>query len=175
MQPGTAMIPNAVIAPAGAADFATIAALAEAIWREHYPAMISMAQIDYMLAGRYAPERLLRYVNVADCGLAVLRVSNEPVGYCSYARTDAPHEMKLEQLYLLAKCRGQGLGGLMLRYVEARARNSACRVLCLTVNKANADSIAIYRKSGFTVRGEAIVDIGHGYVMDDYVMEKTLG
>ena len=47
-------------------------------------------------------------------------------------------------------------------------------VQALTVNKGNTDSIAVYLKSGFVVREEAVFDIGSGYVMDDYVMEKRL-
>lgn len=38
-----------------AADFETVARLAEAIWRAHYSKIIISAQIDYMLAGRYTP------------------------------------------------------------------------------------------------------------------------
>jgi ribosomal protein S18 acetylase RimI-like enzyme len=44
----------------------------------------------------------------------------------------------------------------------------------LQVNKRNVDAIAFYRKAGFTVREESIFDIGNGFVMDDYVMEKVL-
>ena len=44
--------------PLSEADFGTVADLADRIWRSHYIAMISMAQIDYMLDGRYAPERV---------------------------------------------------------------------------------------------------------------------
>jgi hypothetical protein len=36
-----------------AADFETLAQLAEAIWRSHHTRIIGSAQIDYMLAGRY--------------------------------------------------------------------------------------------------------------------------
>lgn len=35
-------------------------------------------------------------------------------------------------------------------------------------------AIAAYRKYGFTVREEVVQDIGGGFVMDDYIMEKPL-
>ena len=44
----------------------------------------------------------------------------------------------------------------------------------LTVNKGNADSIAIYRHTGFAIVIDVVADIGNGYVMDDYVMEWKL-
>ncbi len=165
---------NARLAPITEADFETLARLGEAIWRLHYSKIISMEQIDYMLSGRYTAEKLRAYLNADDRWLELLWLDRRAVGYCSHAISSAPGEMKLEQLYLLEECRGKGLGGLMLRHVETRARARACRVLMLTVNKHNADSIAVYRKSGFAVREEAVFDIGNGYVMDDYVMEKVL-
>lgn len=156
------------------ADFPVVARLGETIWRGHYSKIISLAQIEYMLAGRYVPEKLRAYLGAEDRWLELLKLDGEPVGYCSYSLTSTPGEMKLEQLYLLAEFKGRGLGGRMLRHVEARARDRGCRTLMLTVNKYNTDSIAIYRKSGFVVREAAVFDIGNGYVMDDYVMEKAL-
>ena len=169
-------MPEAVrLDPLTEADFGVVAALADTIWRSHYGAMISMAQIDYMLDGRYTAANLRRYVDADDRWLWLLRVDGEAVGYCSCSLGEGADEMKLEQLYLLPSLHGRGLGGRMLRHVEAQCRAQHRDVLWLTVNKGNAGSIAVYRKAGFTVRREAVFDIGHGYVMDDYVMAKRLG
>lgn len=166
-----------------AGDFVTLARLAETIWRAHYTKIIGSAQIDYMLAGRYTPEKLRVYLNADDRWLMLLRIDSSTgsraVGYCSYALTDdsgetKPEEMKLEQLYLLPELHGQGLGSLMLRHVEEQARARGRRTLVLQTNKRNDIAIAFYRKAGFTVREEAVFDIGNGFVMDDYVMEKAL-
>jgi len=165
---------NARLDPITEADFETMARLGETIWRSHYSPIIGTAQVEYMLAERYSPENLRAYLDADDRWMELLRLDGRPVGYCSHALSAAPGEMKLEQIYLLEECRGKGLGGLMLRHVEARARQRGCRVLMLTVNKHNAASIAVYRKSGFGVREEAAFDIGNGFVMDDYVMEKLL-
>jgi ribosomal protein S18 acetylase RimI-like enzyme len=157
-----------------AADFEELAQLAGTIWRAHYSKIISSAQVDYMLAGRYTPEKLRLYLNADDRWLMLLRLDNETIGYCSYALTGNPGEMKLEQLYLLPELQGQGLGRLMLRHVEEQAQARGCRTLVLQVNKRNDIAVAFYRKAGFTVRKEAVFDIGGGFVMDDYVMEKAL-
>jgi ribosomal protein S18 acetylase RimI-like enzyme len=119
------------------------------------------------------------YLNADDRWLMLLRIDNQLVGYCSYALAGDLGErkfgeMKLEQIYLLPECYGQGLGKLMMRHVEQQARARGCRTLALQVNKRNAVAIAFYRKAGFTVREEAVFDIGNGFVMDDYVMEKVL-
>ena len=160
--------------PLTPAEFPTVARLGEAIWRSHYTPIIGAAQVEYMLASRYTSEKLSRYLDSDERWLQLLKLSGEPVGYCSYARTDRPDELKLEQLYLLPQHKGKGLGGFMLRHVEAEGRRLGFRVLMLTVNKNNTDSIAIYKKTGWTLRGEIVIDIGHGFVMDDYVMEKRL-
>ncbi len=155
-------------------DFDTVARLADTIWRGHYGTLISMAQIDYMLDGRYTPQNLGRYIDSDERWMRVLRVDGLPVGYCSWSLDANPEEVKLEQLYLLADHKGKGLGGLMMRAVEDACRALGRPVLYLTVNRGNLDSIAIYRKSGFEVRGEVVFDIGNGYVMDDYVMAKRI-
>ena len=170
------------------ADFETLARLAEAIWRSHYTRIIGSAQIDYMLAERYTPERLRQYLNADDRWLMLLRIDSptgtRAVGYCSYALAEnpgemkrpeiKPREMKLEQLYLLPELHGQGLGKLMLRHVEEQSSARGRSTLMLQTNKRNDIAIAFYRKAGFTVREEAVFDIGGGFVMDDYVMEKVL-
>ena len=104
------------------ADFATLAQLAETIWRAHYTRIIGSAQVDYMLADRYTPEKLRLYLDADDRWLMLLRIDNRPIGYCSYALTKNPGEMKLEQLYLLPELRGQGLGRMMLLNIEESAR-----------------------------------------------------
>lgn len=157
-----------------AADFEILARLAGVIWRAHYTKIIGSAQIDYMLAERYTPEKLRLYLNADDRWLMLLRIDSRAVGYCSYALTENPGEMKLEQLYLLPELQGKGLGRLMLRHVEEQARVLGRSTLVLQTNKRNVDAIAFYRKAGFTVREEAVFDIGNGFVMDDYVMEKVL-
>lgn len=161
-----------------AADFGTLARLAEVIWRSHYTKIIGSAQISYMLAERYTPEKLRLYLNADDRWLMLLRADSptgsRAIGYCSYALTENPGEMKLEQLYLLPELHGKGLGRLMLRHVEKQAGVRGRGTLVLQTNKRNVDAIAFYRKAGFTVREEAVFDIGNGFVMDDYVMEKVL-
>jgi ribosomal protein S18 acetylase RimI-like enzyme len=156
------------------ADFKTVANLGATIWRSHYSTIISMAQIDYMLAERYSAENLRKYLGSEDRWFEILRLGKEAVGYCSYSLTPTPGEMKLEQLYLLDGFRGKGLGGFMLVHVETEARKRNMHTLILQVNRRNEGAIAFYRKMGFRVRNAMIFDIGNGYSMDDYVMEKAM-
>ena len=62
----------------------------------------------------------------------------------------------------------------MLAHVEQQALVRGLRAVRLNVNKYNTKSIAAYRKSGYEVIDTVVADIGRGYVMDDYIMQKQL-
>jgi len=44
----------------------------------------------------------------------------------------------------------------------------------LTVNRNNDSSIKTYENLGFTITTTKVADIGAGFVMDDYIMEKSI-
>jgi ribosomal protein S18 acetylase RimI-like enzyme len=170
----TAEKSNQILRPLEERDFDAVAAVARSIWLAHYTTLITTAQIEYMLGGRFAPDNLRLYLRAEDRWMDLLEVDGELAGYCSYALTSEIEEMKLEQLYLAPHLHGLGLGASMLRHVERRAFDRGSRTLILQVNKRNEKAIKLYRRAGFAVREEVVVDIGGGFVMDDYVMEKRL-
>jgi ribosomal protein S18 acetylase RimI-like enzyme len=51
-----------------------------------------------------------------------------------------------------------------------RAKVKDCSCIFLQVNRANKAKF-FYDKLGFTIRKEEKFDIGHGFFMDDYIME----
>ena len=175
------MLPaDVTLTPAREPDFVVLRELAGTIWRQHYAAIISAVQIDYMLAGRFSEEALREHTQAADRWLEMLRVSGVAVGYCAYELADmqgngrTPAAMKLGQLYVLESHRGMGFGRFMLGHVEGWAIELGRRELWLQVNKRNTGAIEFYRAAGFEVFREAVFEIGGGFVMDDYVMVKTL-
>lgn len=155
------------------ADFDDLTRLARTIWQEHYVPIIGAAQVEYMLGTRFNADYLRTYIDSMDRWLDILDLHGTPVGYCSYALTEVPGEMKLEQLYLRSSLHGKGLGTMMMRHILARAAALGRTVVMLQVNKNNEGAIAVYRRWGFRIRHAVIVDIGQGFVMDDYIMEKN--
>ena len=164
---------GAIIEPACAEHFEEIAALATIIWTSHYPAIISLEQIDYMLRRMYDPAVMRREL---ESGIAYDRliVGRALRGFTSYGPTDNRRELKLHKLYIHPKFQRQGWGALLLQRVEHVARVREFNFLVLAVNKKNAAAIAAYRKNGFMIRESVVTDIGSGFVMDDYVMVKPL-
>jgi ribosomal protein S18 acetylase RimI-like enzyme len=126
-----------------------------------------------MLGSRFSDDALRTYLQTATSWLELLRVAGSAVGYCGCAVVaEQPQSLKLGQLYLLDSHRGMGLGRFMLSHIERRAENLGLHTIFLQVNKRNEAALAFYKAAGFTIRHAAVFEIGGGFVMDDYVMER---
>jgi len=162
-----------LIAPLADSDVPALVALARDTWRRHYPSIISEAQIEYMLAQRYDEAAIRAQIGLPDTWWDVMKQDGALAGFAQYERSGAD-AIKLDKIYVGYDRRGQGLGSLLLQHVESEARAKGARRLYLQVNKNNVSAIGAYRRNGFEVAREVVVDIGGGFVMDDYVMEKAL-
>ena len=152
-----------------------ISELAGVIWRTCYPGIITHAQIDYMLARMYSLDVLRDEIRSQGIRYNLLLVDGKPTGFASYGPTAEPGLMKLHKLYLLPEKHGRGLGSRLLQHVEREVRaGGAGRRLILSVNKRNAKAIAAYQRNGFVTADSVVMDIGGGFVMDDYIMAKEL-
>jgi len=155
-------------------DAAAISALAREIWYAHYSAIISKAQIEYMLAQRYDPEIIRAELARGDVWWDKLLVDDRMTGFASYFLTGNAGEMKLDKLYVHHDHQRKGCGGMLLDRVLGIARAYGCATLMLAVNKHNHTAIAAYRKYGFRVTESVVKDIGGGFVMDDYIMVRDV-
>jgi GNAT superfamily N-acetyltransferase len=164
----------ASIVAASRADIAAVQRLAHVIWHRHYPAIIPLAQIDYMLERGYSDAALAGFLDTPGAGLALAKVDEQPVGFAAWCPGDGARTTKLDKLYVLHDWHRMGLGRRLIAHVERQARASGSDTLSLIVNKRNLSSIVAYRHCGFSVREAVVIDIGHGFVMDDYVMAKRL-
>lgn len=171
MEPSTAPL---TLVRATHADLPAVQALAHTVWRAHYPGIISHAQIDYMLARSYTLPALARFVDDPRAGLELVRAGAEVVGFAAWYCTDDPADVKLDRLYVLPSWQRGGVGGRLIARVATLSRTHGASRLILNVNKDNVQAQNAYRRHGFEVCEAVVVDIGNGYVMDDYVMEKAL-
>jgi GNAT superfamily N-acetyltransferase len=165
---------RARIVPATEADLPGISGLASVIWRAHYPGIITMAQIDYMLAKMYSIATMRDELRAQGIRYERLLVEDEFVGFASYGPTEEPGDYKLHKLYVDPAWHGRGLGSLLLQHCERAAGRLGAGRLILAVNKRNAKAIAAYERNGFAIADSVVTDIGGGFVMDDYIMAKKL-
>jgi len=160
-----------IIAASTKQDFKDIASLANIIWREHYIPIIGVEQVDYMIENFQSSGAM--YVQFID-GYEYYMIyhQNELVGYISVKKQK--DSLFLSKIYIVKDFRGQGFGKQAMDFVSNRAVQLKCKSVSLGVNRFNVNSIEAYKKMGFKVVGEMITDIGSGFVMDDYKMEKSL-
>ena len=153
-----------------AGDIDELCALAAAIWRAHYPAIISTAQIEYMLDQRYNPAVVRAELARGDLWWDKLLVNGRMAGFASYFLLHEARAMKLDKLYVNPADQRRGYGRMLIDRAVIMARAYGCDSLVLAVNKRNASAIAAYEKHGFAIADSVVKDIGGGFVMDDYVM-----
>jgi RimJ/RimL family protein N-acetyltransferase len=154
-------------------DIDTLLTLAHSIWHAHYPGIISVEQIDYMLDRGYTRDIILDELEHQGIKWFIIRDRMTMIGFISVG----PYGdgiMKLHKLYLLPEYHGNSIGTRALAMIEQVAKLNSAAKLVLNVNRYNQKAIRAYQRAGWHVEDEVIVDIGSGYVMNDYVMAKQL-
>ena len=148
-----------------------IAGLAHEIWYEYYVALIGRAQVDYMVDRFQSSEAVAGQLREAYEYFLIQR-DGQDIGYCAVQpRPDG--SLFLSKLYLLRDARGAGTGRVCVEFIEQLARRRGLTLLWLTVNKGNP-AVKAYERLGFRIAADLVMDIGGGFVMDDYRMEKSL-
>ncbi len=159
------------IKTAAPADIPLIRTLCLQVWPQTYAAILTPAQIDYMLELMYSETALASQMD-GGATFLLLYEANEPVGYAAFEE-QAAGIFKLQKLYVLPAGQGKGRGRYLLEYIVDACKKRGGRSLELQVNRNNRARF-FYEKLGFTVQREADFPIGNGYLMEDYVMERKL-
>lgn len=161
------------IMPLQSQDIDTLLPVAHRIWHAHYPGIITVEQIDYMLARGYSRQVILDEIEHQGISWLVIRDNTTMIGFISVG----PYGdgiMKLHKLYLLPEYHGTGIGSRALKQVEQLAHQHKAATLVLNVNRHNHKAIRAYERAGWQIADEVILDIGNEYVMNDYSMKKQL-
>jgi ribosomal protein S18 acetylase RimI-like enzyme len=150
-------------------EFKIIEDLAKQIWYQHYPDIISLEQIEYMLT-KFNSAKAIEKAIKTGTEFYYLTFNGTPVGYTAI-KTEADF-LFLSKLYVLKDFRGKGIGKAALNFIDEEVKKHQLSAIRLKVNKYNTASIAAYEKLGFKKRKAMITDIGNGFIMDDFVLEK---
>ena len=144
--------------------------LADKIWRKHYPSIITIEQIDYMLDKMYSVESLAEQMNNGH-QFTILKIDGLAVGFVAVSKKAERHYF-IHKLYVDTTQHRKGLGKLLLDKVEADYQDA--EHFSLTVNRQNFKAINFYFKNGFVIDEVADFEIGNGFIMNDFVMKKEL-
>lgn len=155
-----------------AAQIEVTAQLADAIWNECYSQQLSRGQIRYMVEKFQSAPAITDQIENQSFLYYLFEVDGNNAGYIGLQPKDG--RLLLSKLYILASYRGQGYLPLFFGFIDSVARRQNCDVVWMTANKYNDRAVTAYKKMGFTVAREQVVDIGQGFVMDDFVFERPV-
>ena len=154
-------------------DIRTIAELADQIWHEHYTGIISQQQIDYMVRLYQSPPAIKEQIRKEKYQYWMMTsLDNVPVGYM--ATQVCQDHIFLSKLYIVCTHRGLGYGSQAIKKIAEVAKENGFDKIRLGVNRDNTESLAVYEKWGFKKIDVIIKDIGGGFVMDDFILQKNL-
>ena len=148
-----------------------IAALAALIWNEHFTPIIGQNQVDYML-DKFQSYPALKTQIVDGYHYFQLFFKQTFIGYTGIQIRE--HTLFLSKLYLLKDARGNKLSTKVIDFMQSFCQNHNLEKIQLTCNKYNAHTLAVYKHLGFEIANTQVADIGSGYVMDDYILEKYI-
>jgi hypothetical protein len=148
-------------------DIPLISHLAEKIWREHYPDIISHEQIDFMLRSRYSPDVIAEGMKARE-KYFLAYYEDETVAYASFELMDSYYY--LHKFYNEVSKHRKGIGIQFFDYLLTQI--DASRPIKLQVNRKNFKAVNFYFKVGFVIESVGDFDIGGGYYMNDFVMVR---
>lgn len=148
-----------------------VVSLACEIWNEHFTPIIGKAQVDYMLEKFQSKKAITEQIENGFL-YCLIKINHDSIGYMGVHPED--DELFLSKIYIRSSERGKGYGRKAIQFLEKLAGEKGLKKITLTVNKNNTDTIQAYEKFGFENTGSVVQDIGDGFIMDDYRMEKML-
>jgi GNAT superfamily N-acetyltransferase len=155
-------------------NFEAIRAIAKEVWPIAYGAILSQAQLDYMMGMMYSVSSLQLQSGAKKHYFILAKEEDTILGFASYEfNYGKKPKTKIHKIYILTSEQGKGIGNKLIDYIANEAKQRHQKGLILNVNRKNI-ATRFYERLGFSVSFEEVIDIGNGYVMDDYVMEKSI-
>ncbi|WP_374440896.1 GNAT family N-acetyltransferase [Epilithonimonas sp.] len=162
-----------MIVKAKTKDIPMIQDLAKRSWTIAYQGIISQDQIDYMLDLMYSEKTLKSHFDNPDYQYYLIKNDENYLGFMGFEFHQEPETTKLHRIYFLKEAQGKGLGKKALEFLKQQAAEQNDKRIILTVNKKNPAQ-KFYESQGFRIYEEKVLDVGNGFVMDDFLMELLL-
>ncbi|HCO66430.1 MAG TPA: GNAT family N-acetyltransferase [Dysgonomonas sp.] len=150
--------------------------IAVVTWADTYKNILSKEQMDYMLDMMYSPGALEEQMNRLGHHFYLIKEEKSPhwQGFVSYEYDyKESNSTKLHKLYVLPECHGLGMGRILIDKVCEDARRHGNESVLLNMNRNN-ETLGFYKHLGFEIIAEEDIDIGNGYLMEDYIFERKV-
>ena len=162
-----------IIRTAGIQDITDIRTIAAETWPVAYKAILSQAQLAYMLQKFYSDDALKEQLLTKGHQFYLIADKNKNnVGFASVSKEEEA-TFKLQKLYVLPGQQGNNLGKQLLDKVILFCEEQGGKRLVLNVNRFNK-ARTFYEKQGFKIVQEIDIAIGNDYFMNDFIMERNL-
>lgn len=156
------------------ADVPAIQQVAHQTWPDTFKEILTPAQIDYMLNWMYNTESLSASIIHPNQSFWLYQENGETLGFAGIEHQyNGENATKLHKIYVLPQAQGKQIGKQLLEKVISEARNAGSTALLLNVNRYN-NATAFYERQGFCITNEVNIDIGNGYLMEDFEMNLSL-
>ncbi|MDU1890867.1 MAG: GNAT family N-acetyltransferase [Dysgonomonas sp.] len=151
-----------------------IQSLSERTWPVTFKDILTHEQILYMMDMMYSTSALQKQMKELGHHYLLAEEDGEYFGYVSYEVNYKDKNMtKVHKIYVLPSAQGRGVGRLFIDAVGEIAKNNDNNALSLNVNRNNK-AIDFYSRMGFDIAYSENIDIGNGFLMEDYVMNKPI-
>ena len=152
-------------------DISLINELAWIVFPHTYKELLSPGQIEFMMDWMYSPANLQKQMT-EDGHIYFIAYKDEvPAGYLSI-QPEGEHTYHLQKIYVLPHFQGMKLGKLLFNHTIKAIKElhpEPCQMR-LNVNRYNTKAVDFYFRMGMKKVFEGDFDIGHGYLMTDYIM-----
>jgi ribosomal protein S18 acetylase RimI-like enzyme len=154
-------------------DLKIIQSIAHLTWPDTFGKILSQDQIDYMLNNFYDLPHLQEQNEKGHIFL-LADESGGKLGFTGFEMNQEPGKTKIHKIYILPKAQGKGIGKKLIQAIKGIALENDQTSILLNVNKYNEGAIDFYENLGFINIKSEIINIGNGYVMDDFVFEMKI-
>lgn len=155
-------------------DYSTIQQIAHQTWYPTFEKILSKEQIAYMLEMMYSLKAIEEQIKQKEHIFLLAKDEQSYLGYASYETNyQESDKTKIHKIYVLPAAQGKGVGKILMDSIEKIAKEKGNKILALNVNRYNP-AINFYEKIGFKIVKQEDIDIGRGFLMQDFVMEKNI-
>lgn len=147
-----------------------VQSIAHQTWPNTFAEILTTEQIDYMLDWMYHKAILEKNYDDGHQFYAYFE-NNLAIGFMAIqVNLLEGKSMKIHKLYVLPNQQGKGVGYKLIQKAIEIANNLEQKNVFLNVNRFNK-AVDFYKRVGFSILKEENIEIGNGFLMEDYVME----
>lgn len=145
-------------------DFLGIREFMTPIWHKTY-SFLPREQVELLLDKYFSNEGLSHYRSE---GYEYFKLTEDGIRLGVVVYTVKGEDTYIDKLYLSEEARGRGYAPLVFEWLLSLGRD-----VTLNVNQSNGRAVACYKKNGFFVESEELIDLGGGMVNRDFNMRLS--